>query len=206
MPDSPGKPVICAVVLAAGFSKRFQGNKLLSVIFGKKVLEWTIESAIGSLVQDVAVVIPGDQSLDHVIPAGVHSIINQWRDGGLGTSISAGVKFFRNKADAILFMAADQPLVDSHVLDALIRLYWDNRKSIVSCAVNGEIRNPMIFPSVFYDDLEGMKGDVGARTIALKNGDSVISVEVDPDKLIDVDSSDDLNAAAILMKKRFLTI
>ena len=194
-------PTVCAVILAAGFSRRFGSDKLLSTFDGKSILQCSTESAPSSSVSRVAVVVPEDSELVYHIPASVSMITNMERREGVSTSIAAGVKFFRSFADGILFLVADQPLIDSETLERLLSIFREHPSCIIASSVGGDIRNPMVFPSRFFGRLTLLSGDTGAKTIALSSIQDVIKVEVDPNKLVDIDTVEDLKRLNSMFKK-----
>lgn len=51
--------MIVAIVLAAGLSRRFPGNKLLYTWEGKPVIRWTVENILNSKYVDKIVVVLG---------------------------------------------------------------------------------------------------------------------------------------------------
>ncbi|MEM0155215.1 MAG: nucleotidyltransferase family protein [Thermoplasmataceae archaeon] len=183
---------VCAVILAAGQSSRFPGNKLLYKIAGKPVLSHIIESVMASAVQAAAIVVPDNEIFKSLIPAGFQTLINELRSRGMSTSIRAGIDYFKNTAMAVMLVAADEPLVGSDILDGLIEQYHTNPHSIICCSVSGIPRNPMIFPAEFFEDLLRLEGDNGGKNVAITNMDRLVKLEVASDRLIDVDSPEDL--------------
>jgi len=195
------KSEVCAVILAAGFSERFGSNKLIMDVGGKPIIRHAIESALGSSADRVAVVIPVGSTMRTYISASVTLITNSLRDKGISSSIAAAVKYLKESADAIMFMVADQPMIDAGTLDNILWIFRQNPSFIVASSVNGELRNPMIFPKRYFEELLQLTGDSGAKSVALKNIKHVIRVEVNPEKLVDIDTVDDLAKLNSRIKK-----
>jgi molybdenum cofactor cytidylyltransferase len=195
------KSEVCAVILAAGFSERFGSNKLIMDVGGKPIIRHAIESALGSSADKVAVVIPVGSTMRTYISASVTLITNSLRDKGISSSIAAAVKYLKESADAIMFMVADQPMIDAGTLDNILWIFRQNPSFIVASSVNGELRNPMIFPKRYFEELLQLTGDSGAKSVALKNIKHVIRVEVNPEKLVDIDTVDDLAKLNSRIKK-----
>ncbi len=126
------------------------------------------------------------------IPASVTLITNAMRGKGISSSIAAAVEYFKESADAIMFMVADQPMVDTGTLDNIISIFRQNPSFIVASSVDGDVRNPMIFPKRYFEDLLQLTGDIGAKSVALANITHVIKIEVSPEKLVDIDTVEDL--------------
>ena len=195
------KPEVCAVILAAGFSTRFGGNKLIMNVGGKTIISHAVESALGSSADRVAAVIPDDTTMRTYIPASVTLITNAMRGKGISSSIAAAVECFKESADALMFMVADQPMVDTGTLDNIISIFRQNPSFIVASSVDGDVRNPMIFPKRYFEDLLQLTGDIGAKSVALANITHVIKVEVSPEKLVDIDTVEDLAKLNSKIKK-----
>ncbi len=185
-------PAVYAVILAAGFSTRFGTNKLIMKVGGKPIIRHTVDSAIGSTADRVAVVIPVGSTMRAYIPDSVTLIINTVRDKGISSSIAAAVEYFKESADAIMFMVADQPMIGTGTLDNILSTFRQNPSFIVASSVDGDVRNPMIFPKRYFEDLLQLTGDSGAKSVALANITSVIKVEINPEKLVDIDTVEDL--------------
>ena len=195
------KSEVCAVILAAGFSTRFGSNKLIMDVGGKPIISHAVESALGSSADRVAVVIPVGSPMRAYIPASVTLIINTVRDKGISSSIAAAVEYLKETAQAIMFMVADQPMIDTGTLDNILTTFRQNPSFIVASSVHGDVRNPMIFPKRYFEELLQLTGDSGAKSVAQANMTSVIKVEINPEKLVDIDTVEDLAKLNSTIKK-----
>jgi molybdenum cofactor cytidylyltransferase len=190
--NGDGERRIAAVILAAGLSKRFGKDKLLSKIGEMTVIERSISSIPVEYFWKVAAVVPDDPSMNPYLPHYIVRIVNGRREEGIGTSISLATKFFMKEADGILFYLADQPFVGREIIAMLVTLFIQTQGKIVSCSVDGNARNPMIFPRKMFGELESLKGDEGAKRLAEMNNTDLIKVEVDPSRLVDIDTEEDI--------------
>ncbi|MEM0134801.1 MAG: nucleotidyltransferase family protein [Thermoplasmatales archaeon] len=183
---------VAAVILAAGRSRRFGSNKLLHIILGKSILEWTIEPLIRCNSWKTAIVIPEGDELDNVIPGNILKIVNSSPDGGIGTSIALATKYFERDAQGILFLLADQPLLSNDDLRRFFTEFSKNPDLIIACSGNDEIRNPILFPSTFFEELIRLRGDEGARELAKHHSERLVKIPIDVTHLLDLDTMEDL--------------
>ncbi len=187
-----GSSGVSAIVLASGFSRRFNSNKLLLPLGNETVIGMSVRHIMEAGVSKIAVVIPGDGSvLELALPENVDKIYNHDRIEGIASSIRAGVNRYIESGDAILIMNGDQPLLPPSIIRQLIDLYACNDRKIAACSIDGNPVNPAIFPHMYLADLMALNGDRGAKSLILSNMENVVTVDVDPVLLTDVDTSED---------------
>ena len=179
------------ILLASGSGKRFGSNKLLAFVGGKRLLDYSVEAALKSSADGVIAVCSPEVAEYLSKSSGIVTVINDSPDEGMSRSIRLGVEKARRDFDHVVIAVTDQPLKSSALFDMLIRTAKENPVHPVCASISGEPRSPSIFPSVFYDKLMAIRGDVGARNI-LRKEDSVIKVEVDRKTLLDIDTPEDL--------------
>ncbi len=182
---------IAALVLAAGNSSRFGSNKLLFKINGKSVLERTLLALSGFKFCKTAVVI-SNTDLDDILGNHIEKILNKQTSLGIGKSIALGTTCLRKEASGILILLADQPLLTLDDIKKMTDEFLGDPTKIVACSVDGEVRNPIIFPSGYFDKLIKLSGDRGARDLANSHIGYVLRVEIEPSHLLDIDSIEDV--------------
>ncbi|MCL4411899.1 MAG: nucleotidyltransferase family protein [Candidatus Thermoplasmatota archaeon] len=182
---------IGALVLAAGNSSRFGSNKLLFKINGKSVLERTLLALSGFKFWKTAVVV-SNTDFDDILGNHVEKILNKQISLGIGKSIALGTIYLREEVSGILIVLADQPLLTLDDIKKMTDVFLGDPTKIVACSVDGEIRNPIIFPSGYFDELIKLSGDRGARGLANSHIDNIVRVEVDSSHLLDIDSIQDV--------------
>jgi CTP:molybdopterin cytidylyltransferase MocA len=190
---------VAAVLLAAGQSKRFGSNKLLQMLGGKRLIEWSLGPLMDSHPWKIVIVISDEDEFHDVLPKDVIRTVNRSPEGGIGTSISLATRHLEGEADGILFTLADQPLLNKSDISALLSEFYRNRNSIIACSSDNEVRNPILFPSMFFNELKDLNDDKGARQIALKHTDVLLKLPTDASHLIDVDTVDDLKRVEKLL-------
>jgi molybdenum cofactor cytidylyltransferase len=71
-----------------------------------------------------------------------------------------------SKSDGVMFVSADQPLLDKQVLEALLTEFNAGVAWIVAATVDGEPRAPILFRRNLYPQLLTLKGnDTGQSLI-----------------------------------------
>jgi len=197
------KTVVDAIVLAAGSSTRFGERKLLSQLHGKPMLMYALEAACSSECRRVILVV--NRFLLGELPAvqsKVTVVLNEEAETGMGSSIGCGVRNSLN-SDAVVMLAADQPLVSPALIDSIIGSSMLHPESIVVSSFHGVARNPALFPREYYGELTSIQDDRGARHIVEKHSENVIRIELsDEEQLLDVDTAADLERVRSIMAER----
>ncbi|MGC8505659.1 MAG: nucleotidyltransferase family protein [Thermoplasmata archaeon] len=197
-----GSSGVSAIVLASGFSRRFSSNKLLLPLGNETVIGMTVRHVMEAGIPKIAAVIPdGDSMLKRALPESVDKICNPDRDEGIASSIRAGVNRFMESGDAVLIMNGDQPLLPPSIIKQLIDLFTGNKQKIAACSIGGEPVNPAIFPHVCLADLMALKGDRGAKPLILRNMKKVVTIDVDPVFLTDIDTDEDYETVLRVLEK-----
>jgi molybdenum cofactor cytidylyltransferase len=94
---------------------------------------------------------------------------------------------------SVMFLLGDQPMVDSRMINHLLDRFWKSDRDICVPTFQGKRGNPAIFSRNLYNQLLGIKGDVGARNIIKEHPEHVLYVEIDnPLYFCDIDTEEDL--------------
>src|ERR1700736_497967 len=156
---------ISAIVLAAGEAARFGQCKQLMRLGDKPLLQHVIDNLAQSKIDEVVVVLGAraDEIREQIQLGKASAILNPDYANGMSTSIQAGLRAI--DADAAMIVLADQPLVTSRTLDALIDEYRRSKPSVVIPTFNGFRGNPVIVDRSLFDEMMTIRGDVGCRAI-----------------------------------------
>ncbi|HEX8289490.1 MAG TPA: nucleotidyltransferase family protein [Pyrinomonadaceae bacterium] len=166
------KPKIGVIVLAAGGSKRMNGEpKQLLIYRGKTLLRRAVETAVQAKFETVAVVFGANpESLKKEIddlPAKV--LINKNWETGLGSSIKTGLSALSTKSlDAVIITLCDQPLISTETLQNLVEVFARARPLIAAAKYAETIGVPALFASEIFDELMSLPNDAGAKRIINK--------------------------------------
>lgn len=159
---------VTAVVLAAGFSRRFGSAKQLFTYFGEPLVRRA--ARVAREVAPVVVVIPKDAAIRQALDGlDVTIVENQERAEGMASSIRAGVRACDGD---VLLTLCDQPAVHSGHLRKLI----DSGAAIAASGYDGTVGVPALFRSKYRDALLALRGDSGAKTLLLANEVHVVQL------------------------------
>jgi molybdenum cofactor cytidylyltransferase len=186
---------VVGILLAAGSSRRFGGEKLLAPWRGRPLYEHALEALLSSpaVVETIVVVQPGFA----VPPARPRCrfVVNPDHAEGMGASLRAGVRTAPADADAYLVALADMPGTTPALIAALIARHAVAGKAIVVPVCGGRRGHPVMIGAVLRETLLAVTGDVGAREIIRAHPEWVAPLETqDAAVLFDVDLPADLAA------------
>lgn len=163
--------MISGIILAAGEAKRMGQQKLRLDFKGKPVLQWTLEAALGSKLDQVVCVVQELKEIRQKIPVEHEKLrwaVNDRAAEGQSTSIIAGLKAASPQSEAALFLVGDQPLIKPDLINGLIDLFRKEPVLIVAPVFQSVSRNPVLFHKDLFADLLKLTGDKGGRGLIEK--------------------------------------
>ena len=187
--------LITAIVMASGFSKRMGLNKLLMKYNDKFLIEYTLEKI--SQCDFVEKIIVTQYEEIEKLTNNFKVVINENAHKGQSESIKLGVKS-SERCDGYMFFVADQPLINQKDIEKLIRVFRENKDFIVIPKYKEKHGNPVIYPSLYKEEILRLEGDKGGKSI-IKSSNKIKYVEVEENTLFDIDNKDDFNK--LLMRK-----
>lgn len=183
--------MICAIILASGYSRRMGKNKLTLRYRGKSLIEYTIETILQCGFSEVILVAREEEIIEIGNRNGLKVIKNENAAKGISESIKLGV-MQAAQTDGYMFFTADQPFLDIDTVKGLIHEFREKVACIIIPRCEGKRGSPVIFPYRFKAELLKLHGDVGGKVIINKNIDSTRFVEIqDSMKLFDIDTNED---------------
>ncbi len=179
---------IGVLLMAAGNSRRFQGNKLEALYEGKSL----IQRALQVVPQNVCclVVSQYEEVLKQAKEYGFQTAWNHHPDWGISHTIAIGVEYLAD-CDGIVFLVADQPKLTKNTVKTLISMF--SPENIVAVSHNGKRGNPCLFPRKFYQELSQLEGDTGGNQVIRNHMQNLELIEIPGDQLEDVDTRAQLN-------------
>lgn len=186
-------PLISAIILAAGESRRMGKPKQLMPLGKTTILERTVENFLNSKVYDVIVVVGyrAEEVISLIANRPVAVVVNSAYRDGMSTSIVAGLSLIGDKTQGVMLALADQPFVDSQTINRLIEVFGAHNKGIAIPVYQGQRGHPVIFTIRYKEELLALKGDIGGRQIINQHPDDVLEVTVDCEGIcIDLDTVD----------------
>ena len=191
--------MIGALVLGAGSSRRFGGDKRLARLpSGQAMLQRTVELALGAFDSVLLALRPGDESLARQLAAAFDDErldIFQAPDShlGMGHSLANAIAEVRGWQGAFICLG-DMPFVKPQTLAELkAALAAAGEGAIVLPKFNGQTGHPVGFHRAHFAALATLAGDKGAKSVVAAHPESEIGVAVqDPGVLKDIDTPKDL--------------
>lgn len=197
MMESPSH--IAIVVLAAGASKRMGSPKQL--------LKWGDGTLIGNAIETVSklasnelIVVLGAhyELIKNVIQTSPVTILNNenW-EKGLGSTIAFAVEYLQNSksnVDGVLITLCDQPLITADFLNLFISKFQSGKNQILATSYGNDKQGvPVLFDKVYFNDLEKLNSDEGAKEILKKYSSHVEALTPQMDNK-DLDTSEEYTA------------
>lgn len=180
------------VLLAAGDSKRFHGNKLLSEFQGKAMYRHIVDQAAqlpqGFFSQKILVT-QYQEIAEDLAGNGYKVIRNQESHLGISHSIHlALLSLEQSDADAACFAVCDQPWLRKETIAALLSAWQGSGQGLACLCHQGDFGNPAIFARKYWGELLDLRGDVGGKRVLRRHLDDLCLYEVEDGKeLVDVD-------------------
>ena len=185
---------IYTIVLAAGTASRFGSSKQLAKLDGVSLVTRATRIATESCDSRSVLVAGHDWYAVHRAcdPRPGFLIVNDQHEKGIGSSISLAVRSVRHVAKAIVILLADQPLITSAHIAALIKGWSGDDNEIVATAYASTLGAPALFPMDCFYDLAAMTADNGAQALFDDRRFLVQSVLFE-DAAVDIDTKEDLS-------------
>lgn len=211
---APGRPpMVAAIVLAAGLSRRMgQANKLLlrPEPDGPTLVEMSLVQLMRANIDSVIIVtgheaekieaaIGNSAVLDEKFRQSLTFIHNENYADGIGTSIACGVRSLDPDIEGALITLGDMPFLTCDTISQLVAAFMTAPEGgIIRPVRNGRCGNPLLWSRAHYAKLAQLRGDQGGRQIIDACKDKIIPVDVaDPGIHIDIDTDEDFTTLAL---------
>lgn len=182
--------MIAGVLLAAGESRRFGGQKLLEEWSGEPLVARAARCMLLGGLDPVVVVIPPVIAIREALR---HLELTLVENGeprrGMSHSIALGVGSLGESARAALLAVADQPLMDEHLVARLCAEYVPG--AIVTPRYGSHPGNPRLFDRRYFAELVRLAGDAGGQLVAAAHPDVVIECVFPERSGLDIDRPED---------------
>lgn len=193
------RPVIAAIVLAAGRSSRMGANKLLLPLDGHPLVWHAVSGACASSA-DVVLVVLGNEAerVAAALPPGRYQRVDNPRFAdGLSTSLQAGLDALPDNVGGALILLADMPFTSSATLEALLAAAREAPERIAAMNQGGRPTPPVYWPRALFRELQTIHGDEGGRSLLMRAPEAVRLVEpAQTDESLDIDAPADYQRIA----------
>ena len=178
------------ILLAAGNSKRFNGNKLLVIYKEKPIYMHIVEKVLDLKVNKIICVTRYEEIKEALLNTNINVVMNDNSSLGISSSIKLGINFDKN-ADGYMFMVCDQPFISVQTLKSVIDNFINGDKGIVCVGCGDNKGNPVIFSKRYINELLSLEGDSGGKRILKGHLNDLNIVNVDNEiELIDIDTQE----------------
>jgi len=193
---------VSAIIVAAGASTRFPGNKLLIELDNKPIIYWSVTKIVGSDVKKTIVVLGKDAPrilqalITHLSPLELNKIAfvynPDYMNGEMSDSIKRGLSLIETNND-ILIHPGDVPCLSTWSVKKVLLQHIEKKPLITVACYKGRYSHPIIFSYRLRKELEKIgKETRGLKGLIEKHREQILCVETDdPGTLRDIDEPED---------------
>lgn len=160
--------MIQLLLLAAGLSRRFGGNKLLASWKGKPLYTYSLLALAGLAARRpdcrLTVVTRYEEIQSHALALGARVCWNDHSEEGISSSLRLGLES-APEVDFYLCSVADQPDLTTDTAGAFLDAFLASGNPLGCIAHQGQPGNPAIFHRRFREELLALQGDTGGRRV-----------------------------------------
>ena len=179
---------IGCIILAAGKSVRFGGNKLLAPLAGKLLLEHTLDAIPTPCFSQVVAVVSDPEVEALCRRHGVKTVA--YEGGPQSQSIRLGLEAVQN-AEGCLFVLGDQPLCRTDSIRRLVAAFQAQPRVVHRLAYQGQPSSPTLFPAHLFPALMELAGEHGGMA-AVGDTPVLYTEAAGPQELWDADTLEKL--------------
>ena len=179
------------ILLAAGNSKRFNGNKLLAIYKNKPIYMYIVEKVVNLKINKIICVTQYEEIKEALLNTNINVVMNNNSNLGVSSSIKIGINFDKN-ADGYMFMVCDQLFISIQTLNSVIDNFIKGDKGIVCVGCGNNKGNPVIFSKKYINELLSLEGDNGGKVIIKGNLNDLKIVNINNRiELVDIDTQEE---------------
>ncbi len=197
--------MICAIVLAAGQSRRMGVQKLLLPFGGKTVIAHIIDQLAASSVDEVYIVVgcQGKQVSEGLSGRPVSIVNNSNYKSGMLSSVRCGLSAISQQCRTILVALGDQPSITTKLIDQLLQNFASNEKQILVPLYDGRRGHPIIFSTTYRDEILTHYNDIGLRGLLHAHKEDIFELPVKTSGVLsDMDCPQDYQRELTLFEKK----
>ena len=186
--------MICAIVTAAGRSRRMGTQKLLLPFGRTTVIGHVVDQLLHSVVDQVHVVVghQPERIITEVSGRAVSIVTNMDYDSGMLSSIRCGIRALSSECEAILVALGDQPAITAELVDAMVESFATVKQHILVPVHSGRRGHPLLFSADYKQEILTQHDDLGLRGLLRAHGDDLFELPVStPAVLSDIDYPED---------------
>ena len=186
--------MICAIVLAAGSSRRMGVQKLLLPFGGKTVITHIIDQLLESSIDHVHVVVghQAERIRREISDRPVSIVTNAHYTSGMLSSVRCGLRNLPAQCRVVLVALGDQPSIRSALINRMLRSFATCKKNILVPLYKGKRGHPILFSITYRDAILTHYEEVGLRGLLHAHPDDVCELTVSTSSVLsDMDYPED---------------
>jgi molybdenum cofactor cytidylyltransferase len=118
----------------------------------------------------------------------MHCYNGDYRNGML-SSVKCGFGYLPEDFRAALVFLGDQPMIETSVINNVIKGYNESAKGIVVPVYNNKRGHPLLVDKKYRDEIMNLNGQEGLRELVKRYPDDLLEIETEsPSVLIDIDT------------------
>ena len=172
--------MISAILLAAGQSKRMEGeNKLTKKIHGLSLIEHSVKNILSSSIDQLIIVLGHqNKTIKGLIKKNdrIRFALNDNYESGMASSIKIGIDNLPEKTKAFFICLGDMPMINKKIYNHLIKLRKNN--DILVPTYKNKQANPVLFSKFMKTSIMSVTGDFGAKKIIADHEKKVFKLSI----------------------------
>ncbi len=176
------------ILLAAGASERWPGDKLHARLGGRSLLEWSL-APWRNLPVDERILVhrKGDEaSRKAAREAGFRAVVCEEPEDGMSASIRAGFAALGRGAGGVLLTLGDMPAIRMSTLKRLLSAVGERPDRVLRPRQGDRPGHPVHLPRSRFEEIAGLTGDRGPRDV-LESWDPIYLDVDDEGVILDLD-------------------
>ena len=169
--------MISAVLLAAGQSKRMDGeNKLTKEIKGIPLIKLSVKNILASSIDELIIVLGHQKEIIEELidkKEKIKCVFNKNFESGMASSIKIGLDNLSEKTEAFFICLGDMPMVNQNIYNKMIKtklnynkkLKPNFKKEIFIPTYEKKNGNPVLFTKHMKEKIMQISGDDGAKEL-----------------------------------------
>lgn len=197
--------MICAVVLAAGCSRRMGVQKLLLPFGSKTVITHIVDQLTASSVDEVHVVVGchGKRISWELSSRPVSIVNNSNYKSGMLSSVRCGLHAMAQRCRAVLVVLGDQPSVTTKLIDQMLQTFASTEKQILVPLYQGKRGHPIMFSAAYRKEILMHYDNVGLRGLLYAHKDDIFELSATASGVLsDMDYPQDYQRELALLKEK----
>jgi molybdenum cofactor cytidylyltransferase len=186
--------MLCAVVLAAGASRRMGVQKLTLPIAGQPMIARSVAAFLEAHIDEVLVVVGPKADVLACALQGcpVRWVTNPAPHSEMLESVRCGIQALPESCVGTFIALGDQPMLNPRIVAALVAAFQKGRHGLIVPVQGGRRGHPLLVGAGYFGEILRAHENVGLRGLLQAHPDDVREVEVDEAEILeDVDTPAD---------------